>query len=111
MKDHDYFGKYRWEICAECDGHGRRDHPAFSNGITSSEWAEWDPDDRETYMRGGYDVPCGDCGGSGKVRVPDVARMTFAEKRVLVDQRREARAAAANREYDRAEARMWAHLE
>lgn len=83
-------GQYRWAICAQCDGHGTRDNPAFSNGITSSEWSEWDPDERETYFSGAYDVPCGDCSGSGKVVLPIVSALPFSERRRLVEARREA---------------------
>lgn len=82
----------KWAICHCCDGNGRLDNPAFSNGITSSEWHdEWDADERRSYLRGDYDVDCTECGGSGKVRVPDVARMTFAQKRQVTLVRREER--------------------
>lgn len=81
----------RWAICHCCEGNGRVENPAFSNGFTSDEWAEWDPDEREQYMRGDYDVPCQQCRASGKVRVPDVARMTFAQKRQIAAVRREER--------------------
>ena len=94
---------HRWIICDACRGEGRRDHPAFSNGITSSEWEEWDQDDRENYMRGAYDVGCNDCGGSGKIAVPDIGRCTFAQKRELVLERRalerEAREDSAGERY------------
>lgn len=51
-------------LCERCNGEGKHDHPAFSNGITSSEWdgPEWD-DSREAYMRGAYDVICEVCRG------------------------------------------------
>jgi hypothetical protein len=68
---HSVFGKClpkRWIICHRCEGEGTVDHPAFSNGITSSEWAEWDDDERQDYMRGVYDVPCPECRGAGKVK-------------------------------------------
>ncbi len=65
----------RWAICPNCNGNGQHDHPAFSNGITSSEWAEWDDDDREHYMNGRYDVQCQDCEGSGKVLEVDEDRV------------------------------------
>ena len=68
----------RWELCSRCDGNGTHDHPAFANGITSSEWAEWDIDDRESYMEGHYDVSCSECGGSGKVAVVDEDRLDAA---------------------------------
>lgn len=64
-----------WEICTRCHGNGTHVNPSIDgNGITQSEWAEWDDDEREGYFRGDYDVACGPCSGSGKVLVPDVAR-------------------------------------
>lgn len=79
--------KFRWVICDACEGNGKVGHPAFSNGITSSEWHDMDHDERDSYMRGDYDVQCDCCKGSGKVKVPDVRRMTHEEKRELVRQR------------------------
>ncbi|KND62341.1 hypothetical protein BVER_01813 [Candidatus Burkholderia verschuerenii] len=87
----------KWEICQCCAGNGHVEHPAFSNGITSSEWAEMSSDEQDTYMRGGYDVMCEPCSGAGKVQVPDVSCMAFGEKReyVLYLREREADARAA----------------
>lgn len=31
-------------ICSECRGHGKHSRAIDGNGITSSEWAEWDDD-------------------------------------------------------------------
>lgn len=70
----------RWEICDRCEGEGTVDHPAFSNGITAEEFGEWDDEDRITYMRGGYDVPCSDCKGTGKVAVIDEDRIPVGLK-------------------------------
>lgn len=54
-------------VCGRCDGKGRHCNPSIDgNGITQDEWAEWD-DDRETYLNGGYDVACYDCGGKNVV--------------------------------------------
>lgn len=83
--------KKKWVICGCCEGHGKIEHPAFSNGITSSEWAEMDVEERDNYMRGDYDVKCNACDELGRVQVPNVAAMTFAERRALVVQRREQR--------------------
>ncbi len=83
--------KFNYVICHVCEGHGMMDNPAFSNGITSSEWQEWGDEDKESYMSGAYDVTCTCCNGSGKLRVPNVAALTFAEKRELVEKRRERR--------------------
>lgn len=59
-----------WEICGSCRGDGAR--ALGGEAITSSEWAEWDHDDQETYMSGGYDEHCGDCNGTGKLLIPDL---------------------------------------
>lgn len=65
-----------WEICYECDGEGKHSHAIDGNGITSSEWAEWDDEDRETYFRGGYDTTCEVCRGSGKIEIVDEERLS-----------------------------------
>jgi RecJ-like exonuclease len=62
----------RWKICSRCKGNGHHSNPSIDgNGITQSEWAEWDEEDREKYMRGAYDVCCECCSGTGKVLVVD----------------------------------------
>lgn len=88
--------KYHWEICPCCHGEGKVENPAFSNGFTSGEWAEMDGDEQQSYLSGAYDVACRECKASGKVQVPNIAALTFGEKRALVERRR---AAAAHREH------------
>ncbi|CRY84083.1 Uncharacterised protein [Yersinia intermedia] len=83
--------KYRWEICPSCEGHGKVDHPAFSNGITSSEWNEMDQQDRESYKAGDYDVPCHRCRSLGRIKIPIFEKLSFCEKRELVLKRQESR--------------------
>jgi len=61
----------KYEVCWRCDGAGVHDHPAFSNGITSSEWVEWDDDEQQAYMNGRYDVQCEECKGLRVVQVVD----------------------------------------
>ena len=57
----------RWEICRTCDGEGTMVNPAIDgNGITASEWAEWEEEERHMYCSGGYDIRCNECDGSGK---------------------------------------------
>jgi len=90
---HQTMKKYSWTICPKCDGEGTTDNPAF-NGFTSCEWNEMDIDEQSDYMAGFYDVVCDRCDGRGSVKVANVAAMTFAEKRQLVDQRRQARVMA-----------------
>lgn len=51
----------KFEVCDGCRGKGTHvNRNIDGNGITAGEWAEWDEDDRETYMSGGYDVTCED---------------------------------------------------
>lgn len=69
----------RYEVCPCCEGKGSHDHPAFSNGITSSEWAEWDQEEREDYQKGIYDVPCEECKGLRVILVPDEERCDKAD--------------------------------
>lgn len=96
--------KTKWIICSQCEGEGCVENPAFSNGFTSSEWHDMHADEQDSYLRGYYDVKCQACDGSGKVHVPNVAAMSFAEKRQLVIELREAR------EYARADAALDAVL-
>lgn len=85
------FEKYIWAICNECEGEGTTGHPAFANGFTSSEWEELDHEDRQNYLDGRYDIRCSSCNGRGSVKIPDIGSMSFAEKRRLVERRREMR--------------------
>ncbi|MBH3016017.1 hypothetical protein [Serratia ureilytica] len=83
--------KFNWVICDCCEGDGKVDNPAFSNGFTSSEWADMDCDEKRSYLDGSYDVPCTNCSGTGKTKVPNIAALSFSEKRELVEQRRQSR--------------------
>ena len=98
--------RQRWAICHCCEGSGQMENPAFSNGFTSSEWRDMDGDEQESYMAGSYDVACSNCRATGKVQVQDVASMSFAEKRALVQQRREAEWRAESARDYAAERRM-----
>ena len=84
-------GNYYWAICHHCDGHGSMDNPAFSDGFTNSELYDIEPEERQRIVNGAYDVPCTNCKGSGKVKVPNIREMSFGEKREFVERRREQR--------------------
>lgn len=84
-------GRYTWVICHICEGHGSVDNPAFSDGFTSSELSDMEPEERRRIVNGDYDVSCATCKGSGKLKVPNVREMSFGEKRELVERRREQR--------------------
>ncbi len=81
----------KFEVCHRCDGHGHHDHPAFSNGISQQDFAE-DPDFREDYLRGRFDVPCSECHGKNVIAIPDYEAMT-PELRARVEKHYSDRAA------------------
>jgi len=96
----------KWEICDRCRGDGVHDHPAFSNGLSQEDFDE-DPDFREDFMRGHYDVPCAECHGSGKIAVPDLESGPSAKiVKSFLD--RMAREEAEMRSIEAAERRMGA---
>ena len=74
----------RFEVCPRCEGHGKVDHPAFSNGLTESDFAE-DEDFRENYFAGRYDVCCPECDGKRVTLVPDEDRMTEGQREALAE--------------------------
>lgn len=54
----------KYEICPTCQGRGAHTNPSIDcGGITASEWAEWDEEERDYYMSGGYDITCSQCHG------------------------------------------------
>jgi uncharacterized Fe-S cluster protein YjdI len=52
----------KWELCCNCDGEGKH-----SNALGVIDTQEWDGDDLDLYMNGGYDATCEFCRGTGKV--------------------------------------------
>lgn len=58
--------KRKWIICPDCDGEG---HNARHLGEINRD--EWDDEEFERYMDGGYDKQCTTCGGAGKIRKGD----------------------------------------
>jgi len=62
---------FHWVICGNCQGRGSTVNPAIDgNGLTAEDFAE-DPDFREDYFSGVYDVPCAVCKGRRVVPIPD----------------------------------------
>lgn len=54
----------KFAICPTCQGRGTHTNPNIDcGGITSSEWAEWGPEEQDHYMSGVYDVACSQCNG------------------------------------------------
>jgi len=81
----------KWAICDTCSGEGKYVNPSIDAGGISSEAFLDDPDFYDDYMGGAFDVPCGACGGSGKVKEADLD--------CLSDEQREALEAQQEAEY------------
>jgi hypothetical protein len=65
----------KFAVCGTCEGKGTHVNPSIdAHGIGADEWAEWDQEDREAYMRGRYDVRCYECNGRNVVTVLDTNR-------------------------------------
>lgn len=76
----------KWEICCTCQGNGKHSHAVDGNGITQSEWEQdWDYEERETYLSGGYDQTCESCNGSGKVLEDDLNSLSEKDRKILID--------------------------
>lgn len=62
--------KRKWSICSRCQGEGTSS--AYLGAFTSEEFADaFDAEEREHYINGGYDRPCEQCNGTGKVTKQD----------------------------------------
>lgn len=60
-------------VCPECRGEGSHcNRNIDGNGITASDWDQWDLEERESYFSGHYDVPCTECDGKRVILVCDM---------------------------------------
>lgn len=74
------------EVCDRCNGTGKHCNPSIDgNGLTAEDFAE-DPDFKEDYLSGMYDVPCYDCGGKNVVLVPNDPKDMNEEQRTALAQ-------------------------
>jgi hypothetical protein len=65
-----------FDVCETCRGKGSHVNPSIdSHGLTAEDFAE-DPEFREDYVSGRYDVPCAECAGRRVVPVVDETRAT-----------------------------------
>ena len=76
----------KMEVCGGCRGNGTHvNRNIDGNGITSSEWAEWDEEEKDNYMSGAYDVTCEDCGGLRVVPTVDEDACTPEQLKAWID--------------------------
>lgn len=61
----------KYEVCGRCDGEGKHVNPSVDGNGLSREDFDQDPDFREAYFSGVYDVQCEECSGRTTVLVVD----------------------------------------
>lgn len=91
---------FTWQICSSCGGHGKSS--AHLGAFTADEMAEEGPDFQDDYMSGFYDRTCDNCGGAGKVKVADLAKMNPALRKEYREAQAEDRAERRERAMERA---------
>ena len=73
----------KWAICSRCDGHAKHVNPNVDgHGISQEEFDE-DPDFRENYFSGVYDIGCLARCQDGKVVVADEEAMNKEQLTIL----------------------------
>lgn len=70
-------------VCPRCNGEGRHTDPAIDgNGLDANDFAE-DPDFKEDYFSGVYDITCEECKGLRVVAAVDEDSLTEEQKQHL----------------------------
>ena len=92
-----------FEVCGTCSGKGTHVNPSIdAHGITPEEFEE-DPDFKESYFEGHYDVPCYECQGQRVVPVPDESQLSEEAKKALESQEEMRRIQTEEARYQRME--------
>lgn len=78
-----------WVVCHVCDGEGKHVNPAVDAGGLSAETFAEDPDFRDDYMSGVYDVPCNYCGGKRVVKEVTIDLLPEDQAEAYRDQQRD----------------------
>lgn len=74
----------KFEMCGTCGGKGKHVNPSIdAHGITEDEWGQWDSEEQELYMSGGYDIECNECQGKRVIPVPVVTRLTDEQQKAF----------------------------
>lgn len=66
-------------VCNRCDGRGCYVNPSIDTGITQEEFDD-DPDFKEGYFSGRYDVQCEECVGNNVVPEPDEDKINSSKE-------------------------------
>ena len=72
-----------YKVCPTCSGKGKHVNPSIdADGLTAEDFDE-DPDFRESYFSGVYDVTCYECGGLRVIPEIDESNLSEAQKGFL----------------------------
>jgi len=78
-----------WEVCPICDGEGKHVNPSIdAGGLTQDDFDE-DPDFRQNYLEGVYDIPCNYCGGKRVVKMVNTDLLSDDVAEAFRDQQRD----------------------
>jgi len=77
----------KWCICGQCSGEGKSS--AYLGAYTADEMDMAGPEFEEDYFAGNYDRACDRCGGTGKIQVVAVERLSVADKAIYNEQLRQ----------------------
>lgn len=67
---------FKWEICGSCSGHGKSSAYLGAFSGRRLDEARADTEFWDDYVSGRLDRPCESCGGSGKVKAVDEAKLS-----------------------------------
>ncbi len=97
---------FHYVVCQTCEGRGSHVNPDIDRqGLSSEDFAE-DPDFRDSYFDGSYDVTCYGCSGRRVVPEPVLERFT-PEQRAAWDAWEERLADDAREAYADAQTMRW----
>lgn len=73
----------KYAVCENCEGSGTHVNPSIDgHGLTAEDFDN-DPEFREAYFAGRYDIRCHECRGDRVVLVPDYSQMDADEVRAV----------------------------
>jgi len=75
----------KYEVCNTCEGKGSHVNPSIDSHGLSREDFDDDPDFKENYFSGMYDVACNECKGRRVSPIPDNERMDEKLKKYVED--------------------------
>ena len=67
-------------VCERCEGEGSHVNPNIDGHGLTQEDLERDPEFKQNYLSGAYDIECKDCKGDRVVDVIDIESLSYEDK-------------------------------